>query len=73
LIGTVENRQVEMELALAAALRIRVRRVQLKWQDPIPLWDFTRSADLIQHGYQVMKAEIQSWQPEKRPWWAMWR
>jgi hypothetical protein len=72
LIGTVENRQVEMELALAAARHIRVRRVHLRWKDPVPLWDFSRSADLIQHGYEVMKTEIKGWQPEKRPWWARW-
>jgi len=72
LIGTVENRQVEMELELAAARRIRVRRVHLQWIDPVPLWDFTHCADLIQHGYQVMKGEIRSWQPEKRPWWSRW-
>lgn len=72
LIGTVENRQVEMELELAAARRIRVRRVHLQWIDPVPLWDFSHSADLIQHGYQVMKDEIRNWQPEKRPWWEKW-
>jgi NTE family protein len=72
LIGTVENRQVEMELALAAARHVRVRHVHLQWKDPVPVWDFSRTADLIQHGYQVMKAEIQGWQPDKRPWWARW-
>ena len=72
LIGTVENRQVEMELAPAAARHIRVRRVHLKWKEPVPLWDFSRSADLIQHGYEVMKTEINTWQAEKRPWWARW-
>jgi NTE family protein len=72
LIGTVENRQVDIEMELAAARRVRVRRVHLKWIDPVPLWDFGRSEDLTQHGYRVMKDEIQSWQPEKRPWWAIW-
>jgi NTE family protein len=72
LIGTVENRQVEMELALAAARRVRVRHIHLKWKDPVPVWDFSRTADLIQHGYAVMKAEIEVWQSEKRPWWSRW-
>jgi len=72
LIGTVENRQVEMELALAAARRIRVRRVHLTWKDPVPLWDFSHSAELIQHGYQEMKAQINSWRSDRRPWWARW-
>lgn len=72
LIGTVENRQVEMELALAAARRIPVRHVLLKWHDPVPLWDFSHSADLIQHGYQLMMNEIQSWEKKKGPWWMRW-
>jgi NTE family protein len=71
LIGTVENRQVEMELALAAARRVRVRHVHLQWKDPVPVWDFSRTADLLQYGYQVMKAEIHGWEPDKRPWWAL--
>jgi NTE family protein len=72
LIGTVENRQVEMELALAAARRVRVRHIHLQWKDPVPVWDFSRTSELIQYGYNVMKAEINNWQPEKRPWWARW-
>jgi NTE family protein len=73
LIGTVENRQVEMELALAAARHVRVRHVHLQWKDPVPVWDFSQTDDLIRHGYDVMRAEIKGWQPEKRPWWARWR
>jgi NTE family protein len=73
LIGTVENRQVEMELALAAARHVRVRHVHLQWKDPVPVWDFSHTDDLIRHGYEVMRAEIKGWQPEKRPWWARWR
>jgi NTE family protein len=73
LIGTVENRQVEMELALAAARRVRVRHIHLQWKDPVPVWDFSRTSELIQYGYDGMKAEINNWQPEKRPWWARWR
>jgi NTE family protein len=73
LIGTVENRQVEMELALAAARRVRVRHVHLVWKDPVPVWDFSRTDELIQHGYEVMKAEMDNWQFEKRPWWVIWK
>jgi NTE family protein len=72
LIGSVENRQVEVELALAAARKIRVKHVHLKWKYPIPLWDFSRPTELIEHGYDTMKAEISSWEPEPRPWWARW-
>lgn len=72
LIGTVENRQVEMELALAEARRVKVRHVHLQWRDPIPVWDFSHTDDLIQHGYDTMKAEIRGWQSEKRHWWARW-
>jgi NTE family protein len=72
LIGTVENRQVEMELALAAARRVQVRHIHLIWKDPVPVWDFSRTDKLIQHGYEAMRAEIDNWQPEKRPWWAKW-
>jgi len=46
LIGTVENRQVEMELALAAARRVHVRHVHLQWKDPVPVWDFSRTDEI---------------------------
>ncbi len=70
LLSTVENRQMELELALAQAKKVKVRYVHLQWKEPVPLWDFRHAADLIEHGYQVMRAEIQNWQAEERPWWA---
>jgi len=72
LLSTVENRQLELEMALAQAKGVKVHYVHLQWKEPVPLWDFRHAADLIAHGYEVMSAEIQRWQAERRPWWARW-
>jgi NTE family protein len=71
-INIVENRQKELELALAEAHGVRVRLVHLQGQDPTPLWDFTRSAELIEIGYQQMWKEMDSWPPNHRPPWLAW-
>ena len=71
-INVVENRQKELELALAEAHGVRVRLVNLQAQDPIPLWDFTHSAELIASGYQQMWREMDSWPADHRPPWLAW-
>jgi NTE family protein len=71
-INTVENRQKELELALAAARGVRVRLVHLEGPEPTPLWDFTRSAELIECGYRQMWRAIDNWEIEHRPPWLAW-
>ena len=72
LITTVENRQKELEMALAEAYGVRVRLVHLEGPEPTPLWDFTRSAELIECGYRQMWEVIDSWPADHRPPWLAW-
>ena len=71
-INTVENRQKELELALAEAYGVRVRLVHLEGPEPTPLWDFTRSAELIECGYRQMWEVMDSWPADHRPPWLAW-
>lgn len=71
-INTVENRQKEMELALAEAHGVKVRLVHLEGPEPTPLWDFTRSAELIECGYKQMWGAMDSWEADHRPPWLAW-
>ena len=66
----VENRQIQLEMELAEARRVPVRRIQLITEDPVKIWDFTRSVELIECGYQLARQEMAGW-PEKEsrfPW-----
>lgn len=73
LMNTVEQRQIELELALAAGCNVPVRQVHLLADEPVPLWDFRHSMDLIACGYQITCREIERWQAERKPGWlARW-
>jgi hypothetical protein len=60
LIFTVSKRQIMMELALADSRRVPVRRVNLMAKDPIALWDFQHTPELIEQGYQITQKEIET-------------
>lgn len=67
---TVENRQTQLEMDLAKARGVPVRRISLIGEKPVPLWDFRHSIELIERGYQLARQEIDSWQREaSAPWW----
>lgn len=72
LLYTVERRQAELELALAAARRVPVRHVSLRGKEPVFLWDFQKTEHLIDLGYETMSRELANWQAERRPWWRAW-
>ena len=57
----VENRQIQLEMELAEARHVPVRRIQLITEDPVKIWDFTRSVELIECGYQLARQEMASW------------
>jgi len=65
LLATVDHRQLDLELALAAERRIPVRHIHLKSDLPAPMWDFSRTEYLLQFGYVQTQEMIQSWQVER--------
>ena len=72
LLATVEQRQTELELALAAACRVPVRLLSLRGERPIPLWDFRRTEALMARGYEIARQEVAVWQRESKPGWQTW-
>lgn len=72
LLFTVSKRQVEMELALAESRGVPVRRVQLLGKEPIALWDFQHTEELIEQGYVTTQKVITDWGEEKEPFWRRW-
>ncbi len=67
---TVENRQTQLELKLAEARGVPVRRIVLTGERPVPLWDFRQSVELIERGYQQACRAIERWSTEAQPsWW----
>jgi NTE family protein len=72
MINTVQLRQLDLELALAAACEVHVQRIPLYNKQPVPLWDFRRTDDLISEGYEIARQEIARWQAEQKPGWRGW-
>ncbi len=67
---TVENRQAQLEMELAEARGVPVRRIVLTGEKPVPLWDFRQSVELIERGYQLACQAMAGWPPEAQPsWW----
>ncbi len=60
-LATMQQHQAEMELALARARRVPVRRIALQGETPVPIWDFRRSKELIELGYFIACREISRW------------
>lgn len=59
LLLTVELRQIDLELRLASAKDIPVYHLRLRPPEPIPIWDFNLTEDLINIGYQLTFNVIQ--------------
>ena len=72
LVNAVQQRQVEMELALAQARGVNVLHIRLGEYTPPPLWDFSRTGELIGLGYEVTRRELARWRSQRlrrpRPW-----
>lgn len=69
LLFTVSKRQVEMELALAESRRVPVRRIKLLGKEPIALWNFQHTEELLEQGYQIAKKDIEIWEEKEKPFW----
>lgn len=72
LVATVEQRQIELELALAEARGVPVHRIVLRAATPTALWDFSQPDALIARGYEIARREIARWQPDRRVAWRRW-
>jgi NTE family protein len=66
LVSTVEKRQTELEIALAQAHGVLVRRLNLVAQEPVALWNFQRTPELIETGYVFTQTAITAW-PRQLP------
>jgi NTE family protein len=67
LLATVDRRQLEMEMSLAEARGVQVRHIHLHSDQPAPLWDFSRTQELIWRGYAQTRGELLRWQAESQP------
>ena len=61
LVNTVEMRQLELEIALAQARGVAVRRLNLLAQEPVGLWDFRHTPEFIETGYVTTQTAIAAW------------
>lgn len=58
LFNIVEQRQLELELALAASKGVKVHRLDLLSDFHVPLWQFDFTQELIAVGYQTARKEL---------------
>ena len=72
-LSTVQQRETDMELALAAARGVPVRRIALRPVVHVPIWDFSRTEELMRTGYEIASAAIAEWpaaaETTQRRWW----
>ncbi len=69
LAHTLLQRQLDLELALAAAQRVEVRHLRLRFDHLVAIWDFRYTEALMAAGYALAKAAITDWPARRRPWW----
>jgi NTE family protein len=62
LVYSVERRQLELELELAEARGVPLLYLALGVEVLVPIWDFSRTDDLIDRGYDLTKKVIESQQ-----------
>ncbi len=56
----VEQRQVDLELQLAHSRGAEVLYLRLNSAEPVPVWNFRHTKDLISQGYDIAKRALQS-------------
>jgi NTE family protein len=66
LISAVAQREIALEIQLAAARKVPVKYVRLTSSPYVQTWDFSTHRDLFKIGYQIMKNEMSSWPQERR-------
>ena len=61
-----ERRQMELELEVAAARGVPVKRIALQGVSPVAVWDFQRANELVSRGYEITRREMDTWQRERK-------
>lgn len=56
---TVGNRQATLEMELARARGIPVHHIPLFMKNPVPIWDFRHSEELIAIGYDITRQALE--------------
>ncbi len=75
LIHTVQQRQLHLEMDLAAAHGVPVHHIKLLPSSPIAVWELERSVALIDRGYALMQEHLTAYPDVGRPlqqrasWW----
>jgi NTE family protein len=72
LMNMAEQRQMELEVRLAEARGVPVRRIVLQGESPVAIWDFHRVDELVARGYDIACREIASWSPDRPSRWRKW-
>jgi NTE family protein len=60
LVYSIERRQRQLELELAEARNVPVLYISLGVEEPVPVWDFSQTNDLIIRGYKTACQVIES-------------
>ncbi len=55
----VEQRQVDLELQVAHAQQVPVLHLRLNSQEPVPVWNFRHTKELIVQGYEIARLALQ--------------
>jgi NTE family protein len=72
LIVTMEKRQADLELRLAEARGVPVRRIILQGESPVQMWDFNHTEALIDRGYELTRRAMANWPVASRSPWRQW-
>jgi NTE family protein len=67
LISAVVQREIALELELAAARNVPVKYIRLTSSPYVQTWDFSTHRDLFKIGYGIMRNEISSWPEPRHP------
>ncbi len=66
MLVAVEYRQIYMETRLARERGVPLYFLNLRFEHPVPIWDFSRSTELIEHGYELARRQIARWRPMQK-------
>lgn len=58
LMNTVERHQADLEIALARARGVPVHHIPLQGERPVMIWDFSRTAELVERGYDLTRQAL---------------
>ena len=73
LLATVEQRQIDLEMALVEERNVPVFHLPLMAERPLPVWNFTHTDELFERGYDIARREIAQWAPPRsQNRWRTW-